>query len=40
MSIATTVTVDDYCAQNQLSHGLIIAAAVEGHDELIVLVPR
>ena len=40
MSVALTVTVDDHCAQNQLSHGLIIAAAVEGHDELIVLVPR
>ena len=40
MSTAVTITVDDHFARNQLSHGLIIAAAVEEHDELIVLVPR
>jgi hypothetical protein len=40
MSIAATITVDDHFARIQLSHGLIVAAAVEGHDQLIVLVPR
>ena len=40
MSIAVTITVDDHFARHQLSHGLIIAAVVEGHDQLIVLVPR
>jgi hypothetical protein len=40
MSIATTITVDDHFARIQLSHGLIVAAAVEGLDQLIVLVPR
>ena len=39
MSIATTITVDDHFARIQLSHGLVVAAAVEGHDQLIVLVP-
>ena len=40
MSIATTITVDDHFARIQLSHGLIVTAAVEGLDQLIVLVPR
>ena len=40
MSVAATITVDDHFARVQLSHGLIVAAAVEGHDQLIVLVPR
>jgi len=40
MNSAATITLDDHFARNQLSHGLIIAAAVEGHDELILLVPR
>ena len=39
-TIAATITVDDNFIRNQLSHGLIVAATVDEHDQLIVLVPR